>query len=803
MRNIEESSVGRFQFGSMFPLLELLCTGCSTGRILLLLSGVMFGNSLSKRNISPFERPQRGKELIWVRIAFPILLLFCLPTVTANAQQTVMPRAAKITELNASDRISLQQIDGLIEQEDWPSAVDEVIRLIDEAGDRLIKIEPANTARGANAVRDDKAGFERWVPLGDYLRDRMIQWGAAGLGVLAEYRSRVDRIAKAEFDSAFQQRDLWGAERAARRHLASSVGDDALKLFANLALDCGWPEVARDAIEKIDRRFLVLAESEASSQQVAGVSWHSAAASFPKLKVDTIADRIANQDGHVFGVCRDSDLPLEKTALRLVYCSLVAGQTKRAAGELALAQRVFGESLDSEKLALLQSMLSARAVSQRRKPLRISKFPKWQRRLLNASAQADESSLDANRFGREPAVVPIAVGNHVFAHSINAIRGFHLKTGRPWPIDDESAALFESGLTIKESLAPANLPVSADPLFRLNHAGDLLSARLGPPVTGWLPVIRRASGSINQIAALDLAEEGRLLNAYPRGAPESLENYEFESPPLIVGDRVLVGVTRRDNALYESRVVCSDLVTGQPLWSSSNLATSNMLQAADANRVSHSQIVIRGNQLFYHASLGTVASLQLDSGKVSWLVRYPRGELAGDPYGQKRLAEQRAESQMMLAGDYAFVLAADCDRVFALDAGTGALAWASRAGQGGGMRHLIGTSREHLIGAGDRLYWLNKHTGDFEAAFGATNQQSPGGLGLGIAARFAGYVFWPTAKSIFVFDEDLSAFEGTRSPRLENRIDLRVLGQCGGNVVIAGGMLVVAGPNQLMAFEIR
>jgi outer membrane protein assembly factor BamB len=140
------------------------------------------------------------------------------------------------------------------------------------------------------------------------------------------------------------------------------------------------------------------------------------------------------------------------------------------------------------------------------------------------------------------------------------------------------------------------------------------------------------------------------------------------------------------------------------------------------------------------------------------------------------------------------VLAApyDSDRVFALDAATGLLRWATPAGVVAGAQFLLGVGQGNLIVGGSRLVWIDVDSGEIKARFPASIASEMRGYGRGVLA--GDHVYWPTRDRIYVFDQ--------RGPQqTQQPIELTPLGLTGGNLVIARDVLLIAAADRLSAFD--
>jgi hypothetical protein len=135
------------------------------------------------------------------------------------------------------------------------------------------------------------------------------------------------------------------------------------------------------------------------------------------------------------------------------------------------------------------------------------------------------------------------------------------------------------------------------------------------------------------------------------------------------------------------------------------------------------------------------------------------------------------------------VAPSDTPAIFALDAHTGQLVWATDMLPDG--LHLLGVVEQNLIVGGNRLAALDVRSGSLQFVWPESEHAGIRGMGRGLVA--GDEIFWPTRREIYV----LHAVTGqrTRAP-----ISLAPISDHGANLAAARGHLIVAGYDRLMAF---
>ena len=139
-------------------------------------------------------------------------------------------------------------------------------------------------------------------------------------------------------------------------------------------------------------------------------------------------------------------------------------------------------------------------------------------------------------------------------------------------------------------------------------------------------------------------------------------------------------------------------------------------------------------------------------------------------------------------GGIVIVAPSDSEELMALDALSGSVLWKRTLGDR--IRHLLGVADGRLIVSGNQLWGLDVEPGRVQWRLGYTD---PSGHGYGRGLLAGDLVYWPLREEIFL----VSQSQGT----IERRVALKpVYGQTGGNLLIAGGRLVIAGPEELVVF---
>ncbi len=743
------------------------------------------------------------------------------------------------SQIRPPQQLALAQLDQLIAAGEAQAAVGLAVRLIDEADERLV---PASQVVAGEASRAD---IERWVPLEMVVHDRLLQTGGQQPAVLEAYRAAYDRIAQDALQAAVARDSVAALERFLRRYFATSWGDEGLLRLSEQAWRRGWVLRARDALRRIDPRWQPHAAATESGAAVEAVDWEQLLGRVPASSVPELADEVAGRPGRPFGSYHGSDLPQADVAVRLIACQLLLGnrpvaeQLARVAGQwfpeatvriagragsiTAMAQWLVEEAGPwpaagrgfSQPLVPGWSTFGGhpqRVATAGTETLQWQAAPRWVAPFDAGTEMLKPLLPEFARRGREAeraVSLPVIERGRVFLAGTRRLHAWELATGTAWPPGAGEGGWFE---TPAEPLAEEakRLPIDAVPRLTLTVADGLLAARFGSLLTTPPDVLLdRPSGS--EIALFSLAAEGALVEGYPLAPPAGSE---FEGTPLLVGSRLWVGTTHRDEATRLSRLCCYDRATGVLLWQSRPL--TQLLQAGSAERGHVSQALASYAEgiVYFHADQGTVAAVAADSGRILWQVRYPRRELdprqelAARPFDASPGRTASRSAPVAICGPRAIVSASDFDRLMALDPIDGRLIWMTPRGGGAAVAEVLGEVDGCLILGGRQLEWLEASSGRTVARFPGAGTPQPGGgqrqpTGVGRGVLSGQQIIWPTEQKLLVFAARLAAGPRRGEPQLVDQIDLRPWGLRGGQLAVGDRFLVNAGPHHVAVFAGR
>ncbi|HMC10612.1 MAG TPA: PQQ-binding-like beta-propeller repeat protein, partial [Pirellulaceae bacterium] len=243
--------------------------------------------------------------------------------------------------------------------------------------------------------------------------------------------------------------------------------------------------------------------------------------------------------------------------------------------------------------------------------------------------------------------------------------------------------------------------------------------------------------------------------------------------------------------------------TGRLKWRT-RICSSATLGGGELDQLTHLLVTKDGDRLYLNTSAGAVAAVNANDGRLLWLVKYPRQPVRTGNADQPDQHLFRDLTPCLVWKDFVIVAPADCDRIFALHAATGQIAWTLAPGAADDVIHLLGVADDTFLASGDSLYWIDAHTGRLLAQFPrgklGAEQAAPSPRGFGRGTLADNHVWWPTREAIVVFEAKPIATDFGWQPRLVREIPLAPPQITGGNLVMADGVLLIANGDKLVAF---
>ncbi len=622
-----------------------------------------------------------------------------------------------------------------------------------------------------------------------------LQLAALPPEALKLYRQRVDPIAQKWYQQGMAERNRKLLQKIVDQAFASRYGDKALMALGEMALEAGDFAAARWYWERI-----------VPSAPPTGTprTWPG----YPDTDLDlaTVRARLvlvsilegAGSKKRTGPICRNGPEgaahKLDRSPSRLRAKEELAefvrlhpdaqGRLGGQEGKYAdLLQTLLAESVAWPPAAMDPNWATFAGNPERNRiapPLADVGAVSWRIPLRPAMAASSDRLFEppaASENPREPlSFYPLPLGHMVLVNDGGRILAVRLDTGQPvWG----RAAIYEGQFP---GVAPPPLPpeMLGSPRFTLTCFQDRLFARMGSPVTGQ-PQGGTTAVQPGCLVCLDLAAEGRLVWKI---APE--EGWAFEGSP-VADARGLYVAMRRQDIRPQVSVACFDADTGRLRWRRFICGAETPARGVYYESTHH-LLTLSGDTLYYNTNLGAVAAVRADDGYPLWVSLYPRarrGDLAKlAPHWRRDL------NPCLFDGGTLLVAPADSPRIFAFDSATGQALWQTGS-EVEDADHLLGVAGDWLIAGGRKLYWISlkeEERGRVKHVWPEASDQPPG-YGRGVLAGTS--VLWPTRDKLYIFDQQ------TAQPR--KAVDLRARGASGGNLLSAGGQLLIATESELIA----
>jgi len=735
--------------------------------------------SLKSRRLSLWIGRWLGRAL------FAVMACFLAPVLTpaqdrGDALRPAAVAAVKVDEADNAARSHLERIQRYLADAQWDEAIEALRGLMDASGEQLLALPPG--------VADGRDEFVRFVPLRHFGQWRLSALADEAPQALEAYRKRVDPLAEAWLRQAVAERDARRLQEIADRFFVSRSGDDALFRLGEIELERGHFSRARAAWERLR----------------------------PLLNPD--AGRMSRL------IYPDSELELGGISARLALVSILEGSPARAQAELDVLERVAPDAIGTlggrsgRYTELLGDLLTASRMwpappqaadwttfggdAARGKAaaagVDIALRPIWSVLLPRRPADDDNARGEAGSAAASPegwlCYHPLVSQTSVFVatgDTLDDVHGYDTATGRPLWLETSLPPHAVAAAQTAGLRGMASSGQTGTPHYTMTLDGDRLYVKLGPQATAMPLSDRRDAPPLGYVASLDLrADKKRLFEIRLDQSPWG-EGWAVEGVPLAADGRLYVALRQRDSVRTQSHVAAFDTKRGELVWQRFVAAAETFGQATMIEYTQNLLSLDEGT-VYFNTNLGVVAALRAGDGQIQWVTRYPQVSSIAAESADPRQSSGRGLTPCVIHKGLVLAAPYDSDRVFALDAATGLLRWATPAGVVAGAQFLLGVGQGNLIVGGSRLVWIDVDSGEIKARFPASIASEMRGYGRGVLA--GDHVYWPTRDRIYVFDQ--------RGPQqTQQPIELTPLGLTGGNLVIARDVLLIAAADRLSAFD--
>jgi len=539
------------------------------------------------------------------------------------------------------------------------------------------------------------------------------------------YREIHDEAAEALYRLGLRSRDRQGLSAVGTRYLASSWGDDALAALGALAFERG------DFVGALS-------------------AWERLVAFCPEPSV--------------------SVLSLEA---RMLMCRRALGQTRKAkvdervhagGSEMSIRELLASAPRPGEPRALSEWPMLAGTPAGARPGPPVAEVgePLWRWQLANPQL----SEREAATCRREGIPLPLNIcpttrGGMVFVADQTSV----------WALD---AATGELRWAFPESVRPWLAGPFADTPHAVACDGELAVARLGDSVVA----LEAATGRVVWRRSF------RPPEPHPEGQDEKDHSLGSKvrvllTSPVVADGVVVLGLTELCEEARTS-VVALDLGTGERLWRV--FVCSRTIPAFLGLGGLPSAPAVEGSSVYFLSNLGVAAAIDLGSGAVRWVRRYPS---QAAQLRRSSIARNRRWASNPPVVTHGLVLIAPQDgwQLLAIDAVDGSLCWAApRAG----ARYLVGVTDGKVFAVGEEVAALDVLTG--KRLWSVTLP----GVAEGRPALSRDALLVPTERALLRVAISDGALAVER---------LWQDGEGAGNLALAGGQLVAATARDVLVFE--
>ncbi len=682
-------------------------------------------------------------------------------------------RSAVVLDTNTEVVKRLATVEDHIKERQWAQAILILQQVATDQGETLIAINP-----------------RRYLNVAAYCNSILANLPPQGLAV---YRDKYDAQARQWLETGLATRNRSLLEKIVRQAFISSSGDDALYWLGEWAWDRGDFPAARDYW----RQLLKLQNPPNVGEPQSVLRYPDSSYSEAAVIARIVLCHILEGNGDLAGS----------------WLGYLAKKYPEAQGDLAGRSGAFAEILKqvlqesrgwkfpkpADDVPTFAGGAGRNGISPKQPELGGVQWelPLPEHHFNPPSPQngTQESSLS---------FYPAVVNNTIFFCDPDRIYAFDLLSGRAkWPRtgdgtikerkDLEAAAIYQSSKATSRELQ-YRLGV---PRFTVTVHEHRLYARMGSPVTGQSSKSTRALDS--HLVCLDLTKQGKLVwSCQPddvlAGLPrEARSQWAFEGTPIVAGGRAFVAL-RQCHPQTEAMVACLDAETGGALWT--RRVASAVANVGEAqNYISHHLLTLGENMVFFMPEFGAVTALDAAGGQILWAVTYPSVSPEDSPAPE----DPRLQGLTPCVFHQGVVYAAptDSESILAIAAKSGVVLWEQTIPfKQDHIRHVLGVVKrtiqgevkEGLVLSGNELWILDAATGNIDVPQFPTPGREPEYDGYGRGAIGGERIFFPRRSAI-----EIRKLTGERSGQPKP--------YPGGNLTIAGDVLLVAEAERLVAYS--
>ena len=675
------------------------------------------------------------------------LLMMCVGTTLAQSPPSTRLKGEAESQRTRKRLSEAQQklIDGAT-----PEAVDELQKLLDEAGDELVLVKGSSYCSARRLVHTTLATLPT--------------------AALASYRNRVREAASGYLDTSKKTRKSEPLRELLDRYFCSEAGEEAIVLLAEYATERGETSEA-------ERYWSMLLPGKFPGS----LNYPN-----PKTTPATVLAKIL----HLRHLNRQTEQFQNGLAT-------FKKDHPNATGLLAGVNGNYAATLEKLKAspppALPDAGWKTFAGSPSRDGTRSTPLPKYlpSRPTWVSAIPRDATDQDKIRPLSHPARTtlafhPVVMGKTAYLADAGRVFQFDLATGAA-RLAFHFNTLQNAPNIEKKELA---LPLLQDVDITLTADRDYLLARLGPVGLPTGTSEKENVGKFRSVIAVlekkdtrNLAADDLTLSRVQSVDPPYPANViaSWEGCPVAEGGYWYAACIRVvANKLVHS-VACYELVHDKPLWVV-DVCESDSSRPAGSK--SHLEVLsLSGSQVLFASQTGVTVALNRWNGKPAWAYR-------NAPAKKPPATSPRDLCPPLCAEGMVFIAPADGDAITALDGQTGEPIWTESGLQ---AEHLLGVVNGRLIAT---IHAPHKGVRGFDILTGSSTSPNGwqrhdsdrvGSHGRGLLAE--NLLIWPTNDNVYFLNP------------LNGQLVRQHIPGPHGNLVVAGTTVLVATPTQLWGYD--
>ena len=728
-----------------------------------------------------------------------------LTLLTATIPAAPWPSARVSQPASPETQSLLLRADRFVTSGEWEEGVNALRVAMDVHGDERIRIDHGSAKKTATKEP------QLFISVRQYCHLKLTNWSVTAPAALATYRQQVDPLVKQRLQTALANQDRHELANIAHLFFSSSHADEALWHLGEWALERGDYNRARWAWERLHPAL----RHRPADPDKGLPFWLAVEQKDPNtdtLSAPTVADPPPRYGWPL--AYPDADYTLAELRARLLLVSILEGSSQRAETEYKLFQQLHSQDAGSIAgrqgilMDLLRDLLDRSHhwptpehrqgwptfAGNQERSLAIPQAVDLELRAMWTVQIAPDPLPRQVAIEPQPPYFPVVVEDHVILHDAQRIYAFHLQTGHAafpgeFPADNGDSKAVSSILYEQEQFTvenPAGKPLKGQYFAPTLYRQQVFTA-LGF-ATNPAQQPHPATPTQSQLVGLDLTAEGRLLHGFPLSAPES--GWTWDGPPVCDGSQLHVPLRKQTDTQSEVALARYDLATGQRQAPPVRIASSMHSQPAENTNRPYNLLSLSNGYLLYNTNLGTIACFDTEQDSLKWIFYYHRSTRSES--ASPRHADLLAPNPCLIHNDFAIVAPLDSERILALDITTGQLIWSVQRDAGMELLHLLGVTRDRVIASGNAIYAFDLYSGQLRARFPSASETAVRGYGRGLLA--GNQVYWPTRRVLFLLDAN--SLSPVRQP-----VHLERLGVQGGNLVLVGETLLIAGPQRMSALH--